>query len=127
MLLGMAMTEQAFLVLTALAREPMHGYGIVGEVAGISGDRVKLKVGTLYGVLDRLVAEGLVAPDRDEVHNGRLRHYYRLTDAGRGELAAEAHRQAANAQAAVARLGLVVPGAGLPGAGVRENPAGGTA
>jgi PadR family transcriptional regulator, regulatory protein PadR len=115
---GMAMTEQAFLVLTALAREPMHGYGIVGEVAEISGDRVKLKVGTLYGVLDRLVAEGLVAPDRDEVHNGRLRHYYRITDAGRGELAAEARRQAANAEAAVARLGL---------GGVREHPAGGTA
>ena len=113
----MTMTEQAFLVLTALAREPMHGYGIVGEVAGISGDRVKLKVGTLYGVLDRLVTEGLVAPDRDEVHNGRLRHYYRLTDAGRGELAAEAARQAANAQAAVARLQ----------AGPRQHPAGGTA
>src|SRR3954470_18368117 len=113
----MAMTEQAFLVLTALAREPMHGYGIVGEVAEISGGRVKLKVGTLYGVLDRMVAEGLVAPDRDEVHNGRLRRYYRLTHAGRGELAAEAQRQAANAQAAVARL------ASAP----RQHPAGGTA
>ena len=111
------MTEQAFLVLAALAREPLHGYGIVGEVAEISDGRVTLKVGTLYGVLDRMVAEGLVAPDRDEVHNGRLRHYYRLTDAGRGELAAEAQRQAANAQAAVARLAL----------GPRTNSAGGTA
>lgn len=116
------MTEQAFLVLAALAREPMHGYGIVGEVAAISGDRVNLKVGTLYGVLDRLVAEGLIAPDRDEVHNGRLRRYYRITESGRGELAAEAGRQAANAQVAVARLRL-----GRPGTGVQGEPAGGAA
>lgn len=113
----MGMTEQAFLVLAALARGPMHGYGIVGEVSEISSDRVKLKVGTLYGVLDRLVAEGLVEPDRDEVHNGRLRHYYRITASGRDELAAEAERKAANAQAAVARLAL----------GARGNPSGGTA
>lgn len=99
-----SMTEQAFLVLTALATKPLHGYGIVGEVAEISEGRVTLKVGTLYGVLDRLVAEGLVAPDRDEVHQGRLRHYYRLTDAGRHGLTAEAERQASNARAAVARL-----------------------
>ena len=98
------MSEPAFFILTALADEPRHGYGIVGEVATISADRVRLKVGTLYGVLDRLVADGLVEPDRDEVHQGRLRHYYRLTDEGRRTLAAEAERQAANARAASERL-----------------------
>lgn len=98
------MSEPAFFILTALADEPRHGYGIVGEVSTISGDRVRLKVGTLYGVLDRLVADGLVEPDRDEVHQGRLRHYYRLTDEGRRTLAMEAERQAANARAASERL-----------------------
>jgi DNA-binding PadR family transcriptional regulator len=61
-------------------------------------------VGTLYGVLDRLVAEGLVEPDREEIANGRLRRFYRLTDSGRDALAAEAARQAANARVAVERL-----------------------
>jgi PadR family transcriptional regulator len=98
------LTEPAFFVLTSLVDQPRHGYGIVGTVEELSGDRVHLKVGTLYGVLDRLAAEGLVAPDRDEVIAGRLRRYYRLTEAGRGALDAEAGRQAANAQVAAERL-----------------------
>ena len=98
------MTEPAFLVLTALADLPRHGYGIVGEVAKLSDERVRLKVGTLYGVLDRLVADGLIAADHDEVHQGRLRRYYRLTEPGSRALAAEADRQAANARAANRRL-----------------------
>lgn len=98
------MTEQAFYVLTALVDSPRHGYGIVGEVEELSEGRVHLKVGTLYGVLDRLVDEGLVAPDRDEVHRGRLRRYYRLTEHGTAALHAKARRQAANARVAVARL-----------------------
>lgn len=99
-----SMTEPAFFILTALVDEPRHGYGIVGEVATLSEGRVRLKVGTLYGVLDRLVGEGMVEPDHDEVHQGRLRRYYRLTDAGGHSLAAEAQRQAANARAASDRL-----------------------
>ena len=108
----MTMTEQAFFVLTALVGEPRHGYGIVGEVAELSSGRLKLRVGTLYGVLDRLVASGLVEPDREEVANGRLRRYYRLTDRGRAELAAEAERQAANARAATDRLRAWRPAGG---------------
>jgi DNA-binding PadR family transcriptional regulator len=98
------LTEPAFFVLTSLVDEPRHGYGIVGTVEEISDGRVRLKVGTLYGVLDRLAAEGLVEPDREEVASGRLRRYYRLTETGRGALEAEADRQAANARAAVTRL-----------------------
>ncbi|MFJ8916546.1 PadR family transcriptional regulator [Amycolatopsis sp. NPDC102389] len=101
---GRTMTEQAFFVLTALVDTPRHGYGIVGEVSVLSDGRVRLKVGTLYGVLDRLVADGLVEPDREEVANGRLRRYYRLTEDGRTALAAEVQRQASNARAASERL-----------------------
>jgi DNA-binding PadR family transcriptional regulator len=98
-------TEPAFFVLTALIDAPRHGYGIVQEVAALSGNRVQLKIGTLYGVLDRLVAEGLVEPEREEVWQGRLRRYYRLTDGGRRCLADDAERQAANARIAHHRLG----------------------
>jgi len=98
------LTEPAFFVLTALAGAPRHGYGIVGEVAELSQGRVRLKIGTLYGVLNRLVAEGMVELDREEVQQGRLRRYYRLTESGGRALAAEATRQAANAQAASERL-----------------------
>ena len=106
---GMAdkpMTGQAFFVLTALADEPRHGYGIVGEVAELSSGRVRLKIGSLYGVLDRLAAEGLIEPDREEAHDGRLRRYYRLTRDGRGALAQEAELRAATARVVRVRLGL---------------------
>jgi PadR family transcriptional regulator, regulatory protein PadR len=100
------LTEPAFLVLTALARAPQHGYGIVGEVAELSQGRLQLKIGTLYGVLDRLVGERLVELDREEVQQGRLRRYYRLTRDGGAALAAEAKHLAANARVATDRLSV---------------------
>jgi PadR family transcriptional regulator PadR len=100
------MTGQAFFVLSALADGPRHGYGIVGEVADLSLGRVKLKIGSLYGVLERLTAEGLIEPDREEAHDGRLRRYYRLTSDGRGALAEEAELRAATARVVRARLRL---------------------
>lgn len=99
------MTEPMFLALTALVDEPRHGYGIVQEVERLSGGRVQLKIGTLSGVLDRLAAEGLVELDREEVQQGRLRRYYRLTDEGAGALEEEAARLAANVRTATERLG----------------------
>jgi PadR family transcriptional regulator PadR len=100
------MTGQAFFVLTALADSPRHGYGIVREVADLSQGRVKLKIGSLYGVLDRLAADGLIEADREEAHDGRLRRYYRLTRDGRDALAEEADLRAATARVVRTRLGL---------------------
>jgi len=100
------LTEPTFLVLAALADRPRHGYGVIGEVAGLSGGRVELRVGTLYGVLDRLVTGERVELDREEVHSGRVRRYYRLTAAGRRALEAELARQEANARAVRTRLAV---------------------
>ena len=100
------MTGQAFFVLTALAGGPRHGYGIVREVEELSQGRVRLKIGSLYGVLDRLAAGGLIEPDREEPHDGRLRRYYRLTRDGRRALAQEAELRAATARVVRLRLGL---------------------
>src|SRR5580692_12453737 len=101
-----SMTGQAFFVLTALADGPRHGYGIVREVVELSQERVKLKIGSLYGVLDRLASDGLIEPDREEAHDGRLRRYYRLTQDGRRALAEEAELRAATARVVRARLRL---------------------
>lgn len=98
------MQEPTFLILTALAGEPLHGYGIIQQVAELSAGRVTLRAGTLYGALDRLVEQSLVAADREEIVDGRLRRYYRLTDEGANVLAAEARRLTSNAEAAVKRL-----------------------
>jgi PadR family transcriptional regulator len=96
--------EPTFLILAALAERPMHGYGVIQQVAGLSSGRVKLRPGTLYGALDRLVEQGLVATDREEIVDGRLRRYYRITDEGASLLDAEARRLTTNAEAAVSRL-----------------------
>ena len=82
------MREPTFLILTALAGEPRHGYGIIQDVAKLSRDRVTLLPGTLYTALDRLVALGHVARDHEETVDGRLRRYYRLTPDGAATLTA---------------------------------------
>jgi DNA-binding PadR family transcriptional regulator len=56
--------------------------------------------------LDRLRADALITVDREEVVEGRLRRYYRLTAEGAAVLAAEAARLQANATAALSRLKL---------------------
>ncbi|GAA4938807.1 PadR family transcriptional regulator [Actinomycetospora succinea] len=98
-----SLSEQTFLVLTALSAEPLHGYGIVRAASELSGGEVTLRVGTLYGALDRLCADGLVEPDREEIHQGRARRYYRITDTGMAELVRDAGRRAHMADVALER------------------------
>ncbi|MFU8853746.1 PadR family transcriptional regulator [Micromonospora sp. SL1-18] len=103
------MREPTFLILTALAGGPRHGYGIIQEVAVLSGQRGTLLPGTLYTALDRLTAQGLVEPDREEVVDGRLRRYYRLTPGGLDALRTETARMRQLATAAEARLHALRP------------------
>ena len=95
---GATMREPTFLVLTALAAEPQHGYAVIEDVRRITDGRVTLRAGTLYGVLDRLRSDGLIEVEREEVVQSRLRRYYRLTALGERRLTDESavlHRQAA--------------------------------
>jgi len=96
--------EPTFLMLAALAGEPMHGYGLIAEVARLSDGRISLRPGTLYGALDRLVDAGLVSVDHEEVVDGRLRRYYRLTEPGGTLLVAETERMRRNVKAATSKL-----------------------
>src|SRR5258708_6046390 len=105
-----AVQEPTFLVLTSLAAGPQHGYGIMTDVAQISGGRVRLRAGTLYAALDRLTGEGAVGVAREEVVDGRRRRYYPLTPTGARLLAAAADRLSANARTATRRRrGETVP------------------
>jgi DNA-binding PadR family transcriptional regulator len=104
------MREPTFLILTALASGRKHGYALIAEAAELSGNRVRLKVGTLYAALDRLAEEGLVVVAGDEVTDGRLRRYYELTEVGAAALAEAASRSAQIAAEAKARLQKSHPG-----------------
>ncbi|GAA3224330.1 PadR family transcriptional regulator [Oerskovia jenensis] len=102
------MTEQAYLILLSLTPEPLHGYAVIQAVAGLSDGATALGAGTLYGNLDRLSGAGLVEPAGEEVVDGRLRRYYRITDDGRHAAEQETDRLralAARAQKALEQRG----------------------
>lgn len=102
---GVPMQEPTFLVLTALAGPPLHGYGIMQAVAELSRGAVTIRPGTLYAALDRLTVEGLVEVDHeDEWAAGRVRRFYRLTAEGSRALGAEARHRRELAATAARRL-----------------------
>lgn len=87
-------------ILTVLAQGRRHGYGVLEEARRLSGGAVELRIATLYTSLDRLAEAGLVAADGDEAVDGRLRRYFRITEAGAERLALEAAKLEATAAAA---------------------------
>ncbi len=99
--------EPTFLILTALAVGPQHGYGIMTDVVQISGGRVRLRAGTLYAALNRLASDRLVEFDRDEIVDARLRRYYRLTPQGAVRLQEEVDRMRSTTAVAARRLRLL--------------------
>ncbi len=100
------MTEQALFILAGLARGELHGYGIARDVEQLSRGRLKLTAGTLYGALNRLAKEGLIAQTREQEVGGRHRRYYRLTSLGETVLAEEAARLRSTAAAVTARAAM---------------------
>jgi len=99
--------EPTFLILTALAAGPQHGYGIMTDVAQISEGRVRLRAGTLYAALNRLATDRLVEFDREEIVDARLRRYYRLTPEGAQRLQEEVDRMRSTTMVAARRLRLL--------------------
>lgn len=103
----MALNEQRFHILVSLARGPLHGYGIAEEISSITNGESRPRPGSLYHALDKLVEQDLVAADREEVVDGRLRRYYRLTEHGTKTLTQEAIRRQRAAEVALDRLGAL--------------------
>jgi PadR family transcriptional regulator, regulatory protein PadR len=77
------------LLLKALSLEPMHGYGIAQRLKQISGDIFQIEEGTLYPALQKLLAKGWVAGEWKQTENNRRARYYKLTTAGRKQLAVQ--------------------------------------
>src|SRR5262245_612344 len=67
----------------------LHGYGIARRIEQISGDLLAVNQGTLYPVLLTLEQEGAIASEWGLAENNRRARFYRLTRAGRKQLAAE--------------------------------------
>jgi transcriptional regulator len=77
------------LILKTLAREPLHGYGIAMHIQQTSDDVLQVEEGSLYPALQRMLIKGWVVAEWAQTENNRRARYYRLTAAGRKQLAVE--------------------------------------
>jgi len=96
----------AFHILLVLAEGDRHGYGIMQEVARLTGGQLRLGPATLYRSIHRLLTDGLIieAEERpDPALDDERRHYYRLTPFGVQVAEAEAKRLASLVLIAQAR------------------------
>ena len=82
-----ALTEAVFYILLSL-REPMHGYAIMQNIEKLTGGRVALGPGTLYGAINALIQKGWIKPVSGE-RDSRKKEYI-ITETGnavfRGEI-----------------------------------------
>ena len=77
------------LILKAISPEALHGWGISQRIQQVSRDVLQVNQGSLYPALQRLERRGLVESEWRPSDNNRRSKYYRLTPAGRRELALE--------------------------------------
>jgi DNA-binding PadR family transcriptional regulator len=104
------LTPALFHVLLSLADGQKHGYAILKEVAERTGGQVELSTGTLYGIIKRLLADGLI---RDSALGSTdRRRAYRLTALGRKVALAEAERHRELVAVAHAKKLFIAPSDG---------------
>lgn len=84
------LTEAVFYILLA-ARKPVHGYGIIQEAEELTGGRVRLGPGTLYGAINSLLEKGWIVLYSAET-GSRKKKEYLITPAGRAAFSAELER-----------------------------------
>ena len=80
------------MILTILAREPMHGYGISQRLAVLSHDQFQVNPGSLFPSLYRLEQDGKLKAEWQATENNRRAKYYRLTAAGKKQLEQQRER-----------------------------------
>ena len=91
------MAPPVFYILIALADQPRHGYGIMLDVAGRTGGKVKMSPGTLYGSIKQMLEGNLIEEVEERPARGddERRRYYRLTREGREAARQEMARMSA--------------------------------
>ena len=80
------------MILTILAREPMHGYGISQRLATLSRDNFQVNPGSLFPLLYRLEQDGKLKAEWRPTENNRTGKYYKLTASGRKQLEQQRQR-----------------------------------
>ena len=84
------LTESYFYILLCLYRGPNHGYGIMQQTLALSGGRVRIGSGTMYGATGNMMKKGWIEDCPAEGFDRKRR--YRLTETGRQVLMDEIER-----------------------------------
>jgi PadR family transcriptional regulator len=77
------------LILKAVSLQPMHGWGISQRIEQISRGVLEVNQGALYPALHRLEDQGWLDAEWGTSENNRRAKFYRITAAGRRQLAVE--------------------------------------
>src|SRR6187401_3555735 len=77
------------LVLRVLQSSPLHGYVIAQRIHQISNDALQVEEGSLYPALQRILVKGWAKAEWGVSETGRRVRFYRLTPAGKAQLASE--------------------------------------
>ena len=77
------------LILRTLLLGPAHGHAVARHIQRTSEEALTIETGSLYPALHRLEARGWLEASWDTSEKGKRAKYYRLTRAGRRQLAAE--------------------------------------
>ena len=77
------------LILKTLSIGTLHGYAIAQHIHRLSNDALRVEEGSLYPALQRMQVKGWVVSETKRSPTGRQARYYRITTAGRKQLAAE--------------------------------------
>jgi PadR family transcriptional regulator, regulatory protein PadR len=80
------------MILTILAREPLHGFGISQRLAALSRDRFQVNPGSLFPSLYRLEQDGRLKAEWRPTENNRRAKYYRVTATGKKQLEQDRER-----------------------------------
>jgi DNA-binding PadR family transcriptional regulator len=96
-------SEPVLLILASLADQPRHGYALMKDIEALSGGRVRLSTGTLYGALRRLLEDTWIERFEQE-DTSREKQAYRLTARGRRQLQLELDRMKQITRTASARM-----------------------
>lgn len=80
------------LILQTLQWGPRHGYGISQSIAANSGEVLRVETGSLYPALHRLERQGWVRSEWRESESNQRARYYRITAAGKRQLASDLTR-----------------------------------
>jgi len=86
---NIALTEAVYYILLSLF-SPMHGYGIMQNVSELTGSRVNLAAGTLYGAISTMLEKGWIRALPSE-KNSRKKEY-EITDTGKDVVESEMNR-----------------------------------